>query len=86
MFYEKLCRAYLQAPTRLKGRNRVKALNYWWGMSAGVIDLICSKHVPYGVKRLADHLKSDITKGEVVPFFGQIYNQKGELKTKVSTR
>ena len=26
--------------------------------------------------------ESDITKGEVVPFFGQIYNQKGELKNK----
>lgn len=43
------------------GRNSEgRALNYWWGMSAGVIDLICSKNVPTGVKRLVDHLKSDI--------------------------
>ena len=73
------CRAYWQAPTRLKDRSRLRHLITG---GACVIDLICSKHVPYGVKRLADHLKSDITKGEVVPFFGQIYDQKGELKNK----
>jgi len=82
VFYEKLLQSVLAGSYKAEGQEQVKALNYWWGMSAGVIDLICSKHVPYGVKRLADHLKSDITKGEVVPFFGQIYDQKGELKNK----
>ena len=82
VFYEKLLQSVLAGSYKAEGQEQVKALNYWWGMSAGVIDLICSKHVPYGVKRLADHLKSDITKGEIVPFFGQIYNQKGELKNK----
>lgn len=82
VFYEKLLQSVLAGSYKAEGQEQVKALNYWWGMSAGVIDLICSKHVPYGVKRLADHLKSDITKGEVVPFFGHIYDQKGELKNK----
>ena len=82
VFYEKLLQSVLAGSYKTEGQEQVKALNYWWGMSAGVIDLICSKHVPYGVKRLADHLKSDITKGEVVPFFGKIYDQKGELKNK----
>ena len=49
-------------------------------MSAGVIDLICSKNVPVGVKRLADHLKSDIKKGDIVPFYGEIHAQDGTLK------
>ena len=83
VFYEKIVQLILDGNWKLEEKNeKVKVLNYWWGMSAGVIDLICSKHVPYGVKRLADHLKSDITKGEVVPFFAQIYDQKGELKNK----
>ena len=63
----------------MKGK---KAVNYWWGMSAGVIDLICSKNVPTGVKRLVDHLKSDIKKGDIVPFYGEIRAQDGTLKNK----
>lgn len=49
-------------------------------MSAGVIDLICSKNVPVGVKRLADHLKGDIKKGDIVPFYGEIHSQDGTLQ------
>ena len=57
-------------------------MNYWWGMSAGVIDLIYSKHVPTGVVRLAEHVKYDISVGDVVPFYGKIYAQDGTLKNK----
>ena len=51
-------------------------------MSAGVIDMICSNNVPAGVRRLADHLKHDIKKGDMVPFYGEIYSQDGELRNK----
>lgn len=82
IFYEKLIQSVLAGSYKTEGEEETKALNYWWGMSAGVIDLICSKHVPYGVKRLADHLKSDITHGEIVPFYGKIYDQNGVLRNK----
>ena len=49
-------------------------------MSAGVIDLICSKNVPAGVQRLASHLKGDIKKGDISPFFGQIRSQDGTIR------
>jgi len=52
VFYEKLLQSVLAGSYKAEGQEQVKALNYWWGMSAGVIDLICSKHVPYGVKGL----------------------------------
>ena len=46
-----------------------------------MIDLICSNiNVPVGVKRLADHLKSDIKKGDIVPFYGEIRSQDGTLR------
>ena len=69
VFYEKLLQSVLAGSYKAEGQEQVKALNYWWGMSAGVIDLICSKHVPYGVKRLADHLKSDIRRFHLVLTF-----------------
>jgi hypothetical protein len=51
-------------------------------MSAGVIDIICSKHVPTGVRRLLDHMKYDVAGGFVVPFYGEIYSQDKTLHNK----
>ena len=42
VFYEKLLQSVLAGSYKAEGQEQVKALNYWWGMSAGVIDLICS--------------------------------------------
>lgn len=82
VFYEKLLQSILAGSYKNEGESEAKALNYWWGMSAGVIDMICSKHVPTGVRRLIDHIKSDICEGDVVPFFGDIYDQNGNQKNK----
>lgn len=82
VFYEKLLQRVLAGSYKSEGQEGAKALNYWWGMSSGVIDLFCSKNVPYGVKRLANHLKNDITQREIVPFYGEIYDQNGELRNK----
>ena len=80
IFYEKMIQSILAGSYQSQGNAQGRALNYWWGMSAGVIDLICSKNVPVGVKRLADHLKGDIRKGDIVPFYGQIWSQDGQLR------
>ena len=81
-FYEKLLQSVLAGSYKNEGSSESKALNYWWGISSGVIDLICSKHVPYGLKRIVDHLKSDISKGDIAPFYGRIYDQNGVLRNK----
>jgi basic membrane lipoprotein Med (substrate-binding protein (PBP1-ABC) superfamily) len=80
VFYEKMIRSMFTGSYQTEGSANTQALNYWWGMSAGVIDVICAGTVPAGVKRLADHMKSDIRKGKVVPFYGEIRSQDGELK------
>lgn len=82
IFYEKMIQSILAGAYQSEGEAENKALNYWWGMSAGVIDLICSKHVPIGVKRLVDHIKYDITVNDIYPFFGEIYSQDGVLRNK----
>lgn len=80
IFYEKLIQSILAGAYEFEGEAEVKALNYWWGMSAGVIDLIYSKNVPKGIKRLAEHIEYDISVEDVVPFFGEIYSQDGTLR------
>jgi len=84
VFYEKLIHSILTGAYESEGDAEVKALNYWWGMSAGVIDLIYSKNVPNGVKRLAEHIEYDISVEDVVPFFGEIYAQDGILKNEAN--
>lgn len=80
IYYEKLIQSILAGSYKSEDEGERKALNYWWGMSAGVIDLIYSKHIPDGVKRLAEHMKYDISVGDVVPFLGEIRAQDGTLK------
>ena len=80
IYYEKLIQGILAGTYQSEDEGEAKALNYWWGMSAGVIDLVYSKHVPKGVQRLAEHMAYDISVGDVVPFFGEIRAQDGTLK------
>ena len=54
-----------------------KGLNYWWGMSAGIIDVICSQHLPIGTARLVDLLKKSICEMNYNPFSGVLYSQSG---------
>ena len=42
-----------------------KGLNYWWGMSAGIIDVICSQHLPIGTARLVDLFKKEYLRNEL---------------------
>ena len=80
VFYEKMIQSILAGSYQNEGNSDNRALNYWWGMSAGVIDLICSGNVPHAVRRLTNHMKYDICKGDIVPFYGEIYAQDGTLK------
>lgn len=80
IFYEKMIRSIMEGNYQNEENGERKALNYWWGMSAGVIDLICSNNVPTGVRRLVGHFKNDICSGSIVPFYGEIHSQDGTLK------
>ena len=82
IFYEKMIQSILAGAYQSEGDAEAKALNYWWGMSAGVVDLICSKHVPDGVQRLVDHMRYDVSEGQIYPFFGRIHSQDGTLRNK----
>jgi len=75
-FYEQLIRTIMDGTWKYDD-NSSKAINYWWGMSAGVIDVVCSRYLPIGTKRLVELLKSAITSGQFNPFSGVLYSQTG---------
>lgn len=76
-FYERLIRTIMDGTWRYDDTSSTKAINYWWGMSAGVIDVICSQHLPIGTKRLIDLLKTAISVESFNPFSGILYSQEG---------
>lgn len=78
-FYEKMIRRILAGSYY---GNEKAAVNYWWGMSEGVVDVICSKHVPVGVQRLVDHIHGDICGGHWDTFYGEFKDQNGVIRNK----
>lgn len=80
-FYERIIKnIFSGGSTESDVQKGKKAVNYWWGMSADVIDVICSKSMPDGMARLIDLLKKSIRNGEFQPFGGPIYSQSGALQ------
>lgn len=80
-FYEQLIRAIMDGSWNHDDSSAMhKAINYWWGMSAGVIDVICSRNLPIGTKRLIELLKKTIMNGEFNLFSGVLYSQNGVVQ------
>lgn len=77
-FYEKLIRNIMSGSWKNdETYDETKGLNYWWGMSSEIIDVICSKHLPIGTCRLIELLKTNICEHNFNPFNGILYSQKG---------
>ena len=75
-FYEQLIRTIMEGMWKYDDDPlEAKAINYWWGMSAGVVDVICSRNLPIGTKRLIELLKHTIVSGDLNPFAGVLYSQ-----------
>lgn len=80
-FYEQLIRALMDGTWKYDDNSSdKKAINYWWGMSAGVVDVICSRSLPIGTQRLVSLLKNTICRGEYNPFSGLLYSQEGVVQ------
>lgn len=79
-FYEKIINTIFSGSTEADIQKGKKAVNYWWGMSADVIDVICSSAMPHGTHRLIEFLKKSIRAGDFHPFDGLIYSQNGIIR------
>ena len=82
VFYEKLLQSVLAGSYKAEGQEQVKALNYWWGMSAGAIDIIYGGAVPDETKKVTSLIREAIVKGEFKPFTGELKDQDGKVHNK----
>ena len=60
--------------------NEGRAINYWWGMDSGMIDIKLRDDAPQGVQRLASVLRGGIIRGDIHPFDTNIKDQTGALR------
>lgn len=63
-----------------QGTDAAKAVNYWWGMDSGVIDVTLSDHLPAGLRHLADILRKGLQNGTIDPFRCRLVAQDGTVK------
>ncbi len=61
-------------------RNETQALNYYWGMSSGAIDVACSSRLPSGTQKLVRLVREQMTKRAFEPFSGIVYGQDGKCR------
>lgn len=77
-YYELIVRAIQDARWRKEGSaHRDQALNYWWGMSAGVVRLELGEGLATGQRRLVQTLRQALVEGRLHPFEGMLVAQRG---------
>jgi hypothetical protein len=79
IFYERIIDQY-NAGVFKNDKESPEAINYWWGLSAGVVDIFCSKNVPPTTMNLINMVKNQMKRNHISPFMGRIVSQKGEIK------
>ena len=78
-FYETVVRAIMSGSFD-GGKEKNRAVNYWWGMDTGVIDVKLSDKLPEGVRVLAELLRQGLQDGSIDPFLRPITAQDGSIK------
>ena len=78
-FYETVIRSIMSGAWS-GGKDDPRAVNYWWGMDTGVIDVKLSEKLPDGVRILAEMLRKGLQDGSIDPFLRPITAQDGSVK------
>ena len=78
-FYEKVMLCILSGVCDSKTPGQ--AINYWWGMNSGVIDVQLSDAMPDGVRSLTDILKNGLISGAIDPFKCRLVDQSGRIRS-----
>ena len=81
-FYTKIMKSVLDGSwEELKSTSDAgQTINYWWGLSAGAVDVRVGEKVPAETARLVELLRKCIADGSFRPFDGPVYDQAGNLR------
>ena len=79
VYYEKMMRGVLDKTIKSEYVNTARALNYYWGMSAGVVDIEYAPALPPSSRRYADFFRSSLISGAGKPFLTPFVTQNGDV-------
>ncbi len=79
VYYEKIMRGVLDKTIKSEYVNTARALNYYWGMSAGVVDIEYAPALPPSSRRYADFFRSSLISGAGKPFLTPFVTQNGDV-------
>ena len=77
-FYEKVVVSILDGTWETE--KTAQAVNHWWGMESGVIDVTFSNSLPQGVRTMASLLRRGLRDGTIDPFAREILDQEGNVR------
>ncbi|MBC7958459.1 MAG: BMP family ABC transporter substrate-binding protein, partial [Vallitaleaceae bacterium] len=90
VFYEKIIRNIMSGNYhRISGlwSGDDPAISYWWGMDAGVVDILYSNSkLPEPLIKSVEFMKKNIISGNYHPFEGPIYDQKENIRVDEGNR
>ena len=78
-YYEQLLRQLRDHSLQSEYSGSRRALNYYWGISAGVAELRLSDRLPPSARKMAELLQNSIRAGLCDPFRGPLYSQDGKV-------
>ncbi|NCB33072.1 MAG: BMP family ABC transporter substrate-binding protein [Erysipelotrichia bacterium] len=86
-YYERIARSILDGSwDNVRKPRKDQALNEWWGLSAGVIDINLSDSLSYYSARLIEVFRNGIVSGALDPFSGELHSQQSLIQPAGSNR
>ncbi len=78
-FYEGVIQTIFDGGWNTLGGKEAQAINYWWGMRSGVIDVTLNPDLSEGSKQLSQILRHGIMEGSIDPFRARLIDQNGNV-------
>lgn len=76
-FYQSLIRRILTGSWKQEDQEN-RAVNYWWGMTEGMVSIYSSRRVSSGTRRLVGIIREALRSQKLDPFYGTLYDQQGK--------
>ena len=80
VFYEKSLRSLLNGGIESL-RDSKHAVNDWWGLRTGMVDVVLDDSLPEGIKQLAGILKQGILDEKIDPFLRPLRDRDGNIRS-----
>ena len=80
LYYDLILRPSVEGQPVRKTERADRAINYWWGMSAGVVDIRLSDELDYYSRKLMNAMRNSLILGKLNPFDGELHSTEGIVK------